>query len=1312
MFSKFSRIGAEPVKWQFTVHIAKLSLPSLKTASVVLSRGDSKVSTPYTEPSKGYFTFPEPLTLTCTLYRKRDKGGNGVYLPKEGEVRVMEKGKAKEAGVVAIDFSDYVSESRAEVESNDNNWRIEKAADKYNNFMIVNITAKRLGPGGAEEAGGGGAAEATARKEEVKEADGEEEEEEDEAEKEDRDWKKRNTLPASKAKPTDAKKNKWQDEEEEDEEEEDAHNDEDEEDEPLEDEDDSPPKRKPAPSTAAAAAKSKSSKPTHDDDDNDDEEWSEDEDDIIKRLKGLKADGKLAPGAVKSGVSASGAGKGGGKVEEKKVVVAVKGKVAGVKKDRSQMTAKELLFADSDEEEEEKDEEEAEEVKPKRAAPGKSSAAAASIKSPAGKETAKEDKGKAGSKAASSSATSRPAQSIPNWEVVIPTASSTSSPRTNTLPARTAAAATPPAQPIPANRLFSCTLPEALTVYPTSLKSPPPVPYILTFLLQQLEKSTALTTPSLFKQYVDPTHTTALRTQLEGGGWKLRGPYAEDAHVLGGVLKGWVSGLQDGLVGEALVGEVLEVGKMEGEEDDDVKAAVKKVANRLSPLHRATLATLLQFLHTMTLPLNTRKNGMKAESLASAWGAAIVRMKADPKKSAYDQFQDKANVNRFVQFSIKHIDALKAATGGGGAASAGMAAGRAVVHVEEEEEGAEEEAGDEEDDVLKEEEEEEDAGGKGESDEEVTGLKFHADHEEEDEEEEPKPKGKGSKPLTARERLEQEKQEREKQKAEKERAEKARIEKEKADKERLDKEKADKLKAEKEKAERDRLERERKEKEERDRKEKERKEKEEKERKEKERKEREEREKREREEKERKDKEKHSAGKKGSAAVAAFKPSNVFGDSDDEGEQVHDDEEEEEEEQHEEDEEPEKEEEVKTIQPKARSELRSPSPATVTVGTTSTTSNKADRELISRLQAELESLRKQLTDTQAKSSTRPTSSSGDDVSELKTKLVAALKEKDAALKDKREADKKLSALEGEREQQKKMVEKLQKMLVAKGKIDAAQLSELTEAKGRGSPAPPPPPPAAGGGVGGGKLSEHLSVMQLKYDSMVEEMEQKLTNEKQIRKQLKQQLEQLTEENSNLRQRSMHFDQLVQTNPATATTLTSPTAASPQQGGKKTKDELLAIVAQQYERIAFLEHTMRENENMMRQAKSAWADTARILEAEMEGKEDELRRMRDGYEAAVGGKGVEWVGEEEWRKRVERLKREKERLERERKEMEDEVRGKRVELQEAMKTIVQLEDDTRLLKEELTRTGIALKTIAEDNFELKEWMRLHSKGKKG
>ncbi len=60
--------------------------------------------------------------------------------------------------------------------------------------------------------------------------------------------------------------------------------------------------------------------------------------------------------------------------------------------------------------------------------------------------------------------------------------------------------------------------------------------------------------------------------------------------------------------------------------------------------------------------------------------------------------------------------------------------------------------------------------------------------------------------------------------------------------------------------------------------------------------------------------------------------------------------------------------------------------------------------------------------------------------------------------------------------------------------------------------------------------------------------------------------------------------------------------------------------------------------------------------------------------------------------------------------ENELHSKKEELRTALNTIVELQKDSQTLKEELVRTGVALKTLADDNFELKEFLRLNSKKK--
>lgn len=61
--------------------------------------------------------------------------------------------------------------------------------------------------------------------------------------------------------------------------------------------------------------------------------------------------------------------------------------------------------------------------------------------------------------------------------------------------------------------------------------------------------------------------------------------------------------------------------------------------------------------------------------------------------------------------------------------------------------------------------------------------------------------------------------------------------------------------------------------------------------------------------------------------------------------------------------------------------------------------------------------------------------------------------------------------------------------------------------------------------------------------------------------------------------------------------------------------------------------------------------------------------------------------------------------------ESELTKKKLELKTALQSILDLQADNARIKEDLVRSGMALKTIADDNFELKEFLRLNTKGKK-
>lgn len=62
-------------------------------------------------------------------------------------------------------------------------------------------------------------------------------------------------------------------------------------------------------------------------------------------------------------------------------------------------------------------------------------------------------------------------------------------------------------------------------------------------------------------------------------------------------------------------------------------------------------------------------------------------------------------------------------------------------------------------------------------------------------------------------------------------------------------------------------------------------------------------------------------------------------------------------------------------------------------------------------------------------------------------------------------------------------------------------------------------------------------------------------------------------------------------------------------------------------------------------------------------------------------------------------------------LESDVSKKKLELKTAHQSIIDLQQENKRIKEDLVRSGLALKTIADDNFELKEYLRMNAKGKK-
>ena len=61
-------------------------------------------------------------------------------------------------------------------------------------------------------------------------------------------------------------------------------------------------------------------------------------------------------------------------------------------------------------------------------------------------------------------------------------------------------------------------------------------------------------------------------------------------------------------------------------------------------------------------------------------------------------------------------------------------------------------------------------------------------------------------------------------------------------------------------------------------------------------------------------------------------------------------------------------------------------------------------------------------------------------------------------------------------------------------------------------------------------------------------------------------------------------------------------------------------------------------------------------------------------------------------------------------LEGEVAKKKLELKTALQSIIDVQGENKRIKEDLVRSGLALKTIADDNFELKEYLRMNAKKK--
>jgi hypothetical protein len=91
-----------------------------------------------------------------------------------------------------------------------------------------------------------------------------------------------------------------------------------------------------------------------------------------------------------------------------------------------------------------------------------------------------------------------------------------------------------------------------------------------------------------------------------------------------------------------------------------------------------------------------------------------------------------------------------------------------------------------------------------------------------------------------------------------------------------------------------------------------------------------------------------------------------------------------------------------------------------------------------------------------------------------------------------------------------------------------------------------------------------------------------------------------------------------------------------------------------------------------------------------------------------GKGVEMAQLELLNKKLLKSERMRQQMKHQMGEQEDEVNRWKGKMQDAIKEKDELIRDNELLKDEVVKQGIALKEIAQNNWELKEWLRLNVK----
>ena len=239
-----------------------------------------------------------------------------------------------------------------------------------------------------------------------------------------------------------------------------------------------------------------------------------------------------------------------------------------------------------------------------------------------------------------------------------------------------------------------------------------------------------------------------------------------------------------------------------------------------------------------------------------------------------------------------------------------------------------------------------------------------------------------------------------------------------------------------------------------------------------------------------------------------------------------------------------------------------------------------------------------------------------------------------------------------------------------------------------------------------KTKEALEALKARWESVRLDQQAKLEAERAQRRLAQEQLAVVQQENDLLRQRHIGLEEVREKE---LTTLAI--AAAKKRPNDRTTTQLTSALQAAVERSKYLERQVREGEGMLARARASWAETSAVIGEEVGRLEAELGQAREALAAAMDGKGVEVSQLELLSKRLMKNERLRVQMKHAMGEMEDEVNKWKAKLADAVKEKEALLSDNELLREDVVKHGIALKEIAQVNFEMKEWIRDQHKGKK-